>query len=95
MNTSTCQCPFCPLVEAKVHVCDVLVVWKGNSAGVRAVSGSVPRACLNNFATISVLARNNYKVVRKGQAVDLDREGYTCRVECVKKDMYKVCFHCE
>ena len=93
MNSVQCDCPFCPLTERKVQVCDVLVLARGKDP-VKVIKIPDQYADLGiHFAMLTLHARNTRKLKRAKYALDYSGKDYSCNVECVTKDFYKICFH--
>ena len=88
--TLECDCPWCPLVKDNVQVCDVIVYLNtGRLTSFIPLSEEVRK----HLFTISIWARNNQNLKKKGRNIVLNKDDFDCCVECLKKDTYKVCFH--
>jgi hypothetical protein len=90
----TCSCPFCPLVEANIQVCDVLVSFKkdGCSVSIPAALGATQEIA-DCFNTIAKWARYNQSLTKVGTSVEMEDLKMTLNVAVVRKNIYKVCFH--
>ena len=94
-HPAQCKCPFCPLMNANVQVCDVLIKIVTEDAkrmnwGIRC--DEELKCFKNEFYTLALYARNNCKL-KVGNSIDLSRPGLSCNVNHLEKNIYKICFH--
>jgi hypothetical protein len=86
-----CDCPFCPLVEAKVYLCDVMIMVDAEGSCSFGRIETVPVETRIHFITIMSLCKNNYKQ-KVGTSLDLSQPGFTCIVERINSGLFKICF---
>jgi hypothetical protein len=92
--TEECNCPYCPLIQANVQVCDVYVKVfdDGEFLGFNIQCKKEHKQFSQEFIDLAVYARNNYEL-KLGHSIDISKTGCTCTVYHFQKDIFKVCFH--
>jgi hypothetical protein len=86
-----CPCPYCPLVENNVQVCNVIVrLLKDNC-----YCSNLPdeyKHIAHNFIVLSLHHKNNLKL-KKGYSHTIEKDDYHYTVERIGNTAFKVCFH--
>ena len=86
-----CTCPYCPLVENNVQVCNVIVrLLKDNW-----YCSNLPdeyKHIAHNFMVLSLYHKNNLKL-KKGYSHTIEKDDYHYTVERIGNTAFKVCFH--
>jgi hypothetical protein len=94
--TETCDCPFCPLVEMNMQVCNVIVKLPTGKKYVDladTVRGDFSVQAKLNILKIVLFARNNKKLKVK-DSIGLTGTGNChCNVERISQQVFKFCFH--
>jgi len=95
VKETKCGCPFCPLVENNIQVCDIRITltkdtWRCETDDERTKTLVDPK----HFLTIALFAKNNCMLRKRNTTIDLSQENkYECFVTCLNKMSYKICFH--
>lgn len=91
---TTCDCPYCHLIEANVQACNVYVMMfnVGTYIGHSIKCDRELKKFSEDFFNLALYARNN-PPLKVGDAINISREGCKCNVEHVEKDVFKICFH--
>jgi len=87
-----CDCPFCPLTEANVNVCDVMIMDMGEYNRIYGPKGAVPYELGVHINSVILYCKNNLKQ-KVGTSLNLSQPGHTCNVERINKGLFKFCFH--
>ena len=89
-----CDCPFCPLVQAKVDICgfDVCLVKDGSNLRVGTPKNHTLGDLAQHMVTLVFVARNNYKL-KVDHHIELSTKEYTFNVSRLNRHEYRVCFH--
>ena len=94
--TEICDCPFCPLVEMNMQVCNVIVKLPTGKKYVDlagAVRGDFSVKTKLNILKLVLIARNNMKLKVKDSISLTDRQDCDCNVERISQQVFKFCFH--
>ena len=90
-----CDCPFCPLIEMNMQVCNVIVRLPTGKKYVDladAVRGDFPVQAKINILKIVLFARNNHKIKVKAN-LDIEEANFDCYVSRLSQQVFKFCFH--
>lgn len=93
--TTPCDCPFCPLVEMNMQVCNVIVKLPTGKKYVDladTVRGDFPVQAKLNILKLVLTARNNKKLKVK-DSISLGTDDCDCNVERISQQVFKFCFH--
>lgn len=91
-----CECSYCELVRRDVQVCDVMIRERGRLTTIQYPLDSEQQheepvsECLTSIA---IAVKDLYKINRPWDVKTVEGPDYKITVECVKKNVWKVCFH--
>jgi hypothetical protein len=88
-----CDCPFCPLTERNVNICDVVISFPTETTVMHKNIPDNYQDLKAHFITLALYFKNNKKVNKKGKTMSINNEEMTCIAECIKKNHMKLCFH--
>ena len=91
---SDCNCPICPLVKAKIQVCNFVVKYDEKNSNVSCISGyeNIEDSNLKALCRF-VLNEINGKKFLSGEERECKQEKYEYCIERMGHQYYKVCFH--
>ena len=100
-----CDCPFCPLIENKLHACDIRVLFRWNKNGyvnkisVAGIDEELKKKVAPHLITLCLFHRNNHGL-KKGEAHENKTSDYEYYIESLRTaqnaklyDYFKICFH--
>jgi hypothetical protein len=94
MSKFECECPFCPLIEYDLQVCDVKVdLSKNHDVCYKDVKNeSLPSFIRHNMLLIVLFCKNNHKLPVGKYMGDSDEE--KCwEVGHLEQNVFEICFH--
>ena len=97
----TCDCPFCPLKDIDLQICDLKIRLNKTGADLSWPKDTPSKyqnnpLVIKNLIILALWARNNCKLNKKDYQITVskeDNQGYTMNIQCLAKDFYKICFH--
>lgn len=98
----SCDCPICPLVANNIQVCDVVVTYfpKHKKATIKNnLSKALSDLLSNNFVALVLeqarACKKGGQTLEVGKSYTWEQPTYEYTFYILKKDQYKVCFHCK
>jgi len=92
-----CDCPFCPLVQDNINVCNVVVTLDDkkqmfNITYSNTDANELLVAKHKSFFESYARSARHFKTPR-GASYDSKQDDCEANALCIKKNQYKICFH--
>ena len=95
MSSSSCYCDYCPLIEAKVNICNLRVYFKPSNdryVSFENLNVKAYEPLKWHFANIVREVRDKVKL-KVGQSLNRTREDCHLTIDRLSRYEWKVCFH--
>jgi len=89
-----CDCPICPLTDANVQCCDLIVKLGLHNATFKNLNPDYI-SLSKNFAMLALMARNggDFPKLKIGESKTQSCDDYTLSIQRKSVDKFKLCFH--